>query len=527
MSNIDLPIADEVVFLRDQRPRGKVRGLEEVALISEQLRRSGKRVVHCHGTFDLLHLGHVRHLEAASLLGDCLIVTITADSFVNKGPGRPVFDSEARAEMLASLQFVDWVVINEAADAVNAISRLHPDVYVKGHDYQDQESDITGKIVLERETVEGHGGVIHFTDEVTFSSTELINQHFNVFEPHVRQHLDTLRDNGGMEALSALIDSVKDYRVLLVGDAIIDEYHYVVPMGKTPKENVIATRYEGSEVFAGGVFAAANHIASFCKEVEVITCMGDGGDYADLVGASLLPNVRLTSVERAGAPTTVKRRFVDPSRIGKLFEIYMIDDDPLPYHLQLQVDKTIAERVGDFDLVVVTDFGHGLLAPSSIDILTGKGPRFLAVNAQSNTANYGYNLITKYRRADYICIDAPEARLATSDRFSRVPELASRLADRYVDCPRLVITHGRNGCVTYERGSPSHTIPAFARKVVDTIGAGDAFFVVTAPLAAAGGSMHQVGFIGNVAGALKVAIVGHRSPVDKASLIKSITGLLK
>jgi rfaE bifunctional protein nucleotidyltransferase chain/domain len=527
MSNVDLPIADDSLYLRDRRPRGKIRSLDEVAVISEQLRRTGKRVVQCHGTFDLLHLGHVRHLQAASLLGDCLIVTVTADAFVNKGPGRPVFDSEARAEMLASLQFVDWVVINDAADGVNAITQLQPTVYVKGQDYEHQEGDVTGKIVLEREAVEEHGGSICFTDEVTFSSTELINQHLNIFEPHVRQHLDSLRDNGGLEALISLVASVSEYRVLLIGDAIIDEYHYVEPMGKTPKENVIATKYEGSEVFAGGVFAAANHIASFCKEVEVITCLGDGGDHSDLVQGSLQPNVRLTAFERTGAPTTVKRRFVDSSRVGKLFEIYMIDDEPLPDHLQQKINSTIAERAGQFDLVVVTDFGHGMLAPSSVDILTGTGPRFLAVNTQTNTGNYGYNLITKYRRADYVCIDAPEARLATGDRFSPVPELASRLANRYVECPRLIITQGRGGCVTYEQGSASHTIPAFARRVVDTIGAGDAFFVVTAPLVAAGGSMHQIGFIGNVVGALKVQIIGHRRPVDKPSLIKSITGLLK
>lgn len=527
MSSLDLPVDDAPVIINDCRPRGKIRSLTEVAQISERLRLSGKRVVQCHGTFDLLHLGHVRHLEAAKLLGDCLIVTVTADAFVNKGPGRPVFDSEARAEMLASLQFVDWVVINDSADAINSITRLHPDVYVKGQDYQHIESDVTGKIVLERAAVEAHGGSIHFTEEVTFSSTELINQHFNVFEPQVRQHLDALRDNGGLEAVLSLVDSVSDYRVLLIGDAIIDEYHYVEPMGKTPKENVLAARYQGSEVFAGGVFAAANHIASFCKEVEVITCLGDGGDYADVVHASLQPNVKLTAFERTAAPTTVKRRFVDPSRVGKLFETYIIDDEPLPSTLQQTVDRAIAASAGDFDLVVVTDFGHGLLGPSSVDILTGNAPRFLAVNTQSNTANYGYNLITKYRRADYICIDAPEARLATGDRFSAVPELASRLAERHVDCPRLIITHGREGCVTYERGASSHTIPAFARRVVDTIGAGDAFFVVTAPLAAVGGSMHQVGFIGNVVGALKVEIVGHRKPVDKPSLIKSITGLLK
>lgn len=526
-SNVDLPVADDSLFLGDRRPRGKIRTLDETALISDQLRRSGKRVVLCHGTFDLLHLGHVRHLEAASLLGDYLIVSVTADSFVNKGPGRPVFDGEGRAEMLASLQFVDWVVINDAADATGVIRRLRPDVYAKGQDYQHPEGDVTGKIILERQAVEEHGGSIHFTDEVTFSSSELINQHLNVFEPHVRQHLDALRHNGGLDKLLSLIESVSDYRVLLVGDAIIDEYHYVVPMGKTPKENVIATRYQDFEAFAGGVFAAANHIASFCKEVEVVTCLGDNDNYADLIGANLHRNVTLTAFQRAGAPTTVKRRFIDPSRVGKLFETYMINDEPLPHDLQQMVDRSIAERVRDFDLVVVTDFGHGLLSPSSIDILTGDGPRFLAVNTQTNTANYGFNLITKYRRADYVCIDAPEARLAVHDRFSAVSDLASQLVSHHVDCSRLIITHGQNGCVTYETGGVSHTIPAFARRVVDTIGAGDAFFVVTAPLVAAGGSMHEVGFIGNVVGALKVQIIGHRESIDKTSLVKGITGLLK
>src|SRR5438874_1971503 len=83
--------------------------------------------------------------------------------------------------------------------------------------------------------VEAHGGRIHFTDEVTFSSSELINRHVNVFEPHIREHLDTLRQNGGLDELCGLIESVANYRVLIVGDAIIDEYQYVLPMHKTPK----------------------------------------------------------------------------------------------------------------------------------------------------------------------------------------------------------------------------------------------------------------------------------------------------
>jgi len=255
-------------------PRDKIRSVEDVASIALQLRNAGRTVVQAHGTFDLLHAGHVRHLEAARKLGDVLVVTVTADRFVNKGPGRPVFPEDLRAEMLAALEYVGWVAINSSPDAVSAIGSIQPDVYVKGQDYENPEGDITGKINLEREVVEAGGGRIHFTDEIVFSSTALINRHFNVYEPLVREHLDTLRSDGGLAEMLQLLDKVKDYHVLLVGEAIIDEYQYVLPIGKPPKESIIAARYQHDEVFAGGVFAAANHVASFCRQVDVVTCLG-------------------------------------------------------------------------------------------------------------------------------------------------------------------------------------------------------------------------------------------------------------
>src|ERR1700761_5001917 len=237
----------ESQFQPPTNPRDKVRTLNEVAAAVDQLRHAGRVLVQAHGTFDFLHLGHVRHLEAARKLGDALVVTVTADRFVNKGPGRPVFNAELRAEMLATLEYVDWVAVNDAPDAVSAIERIRPSIYIKGQDYQNPDGDITGKITLERDAVEAHGGRIHFTDEVTFSSPELITRHLNVFEPHIREHLDALRENGALEEICDLIDSVADYRVLIVGDAIIDEYQYVFPMHKSPKENMIATRYQDRE----------------------------------------------------------------------------------------------------------------------------------------------------------------------------------------------------------------------------------------------------------------------------------------
>jgi rfaE bifunctional protein nucleotidyltransferase chain/domain len=508
------------------RARSKILTVSEVAAVTASLRRDNVTVVQAHGTFDLLHLGHVRHLEAARALGDVLVVTITADRFVNKGPSRPAFTEALRAEMLAALYFVDYVAIAEAPDAISAIEAIRPSIYAKGQDYQNPEGDVTGKITLERQTVEALGGRIHFTDEVTFSSTELINRHLNLFEPHVREHLSDLREDGGLTTILELIERIKDYRVVLVGDAIIDEYEYVLPMGKPPKEHIIATRYQDNEIFAGGVFAAANHVASFCAHVDVITCIGAYNTHEELIRKSLKPNVRLHLLRRPNAPTTLKRRFVDPSSIRKLFEVYHMNDEPLTGDLERELDVHVSKLCPKANVVIATDFGHGLIGPKIVQRLTQLSP-FLAVNTQSNSANMGYNFVTRYPRADYICIDAPEARLALGDRLSTIGDIAHHLSERIVGCPKFVVTQGKYGCVTYERGGAVHTIPAVARRIVDTVGAGDAFFAVTSPLVAAGARMDIVGFVGNVVGALKVEIVGHRNSIDKASLIKGVTGLLK
>src|ERR1700761_5489971 len=115
-----------------ERPRNTIEAkllrVPDAAVRARKLRQKGKTVVQCHGTFDLLHLGHVRHLEAARALGDVLIVTLTADRFVNKGPGRPVFAETLRAEMLAAIEFVNYVGIAEAPDAVGAIESIRPNI---------------------------------------------------------------------------------------------------------------------------------------------------------------------------------------------------------------------------------------------------------------------------------------------------------------------------------------------------------------------------------------------------------------
>ncbi len=247
----------------------------------------------------------------------------------------------------------------------------------------------------------------------------------------------------------ALIEQVRDYRVVLVGDTIIDEYQYVRPMGKAAKENIIASLSTGSEIFAGGVIAAANHVASFCREVEVVTALGTLDSHEELVRKSLMPNVKLTAVERPDAPTTRKCRFVDPSYTRKLFEVYFHNEAPFDAATEAKVASTVAAAAATADVVIASDFGHGLISRPIVSVLAESAP-FLAVNAQTNAGNQGFNLITKYQRPHYVCLDAPEARLAMTDKNSDIMEIAQNTLPARLDCRKIMITHGQHGCVAFD-----------------------------------------------------------------------------
>lgn len=506
--------------------RDRIKSVAELAEISRRARAEGKTVVLAHGVFDLLHLGHVRHLEAARRLGDVLIVTVTADSFVKKGPGRPVFPQMIRAEMLAALDYVDWTGVNIAATAEPLLEAIQPDVYAKGQDYADTDDDVTGMIDHEREIAEKYGGRLVFTDEVTFSSSGLINEFFDIHDPEARAFLDDLRRDGGAERTLELIDRLANLRVLMIGETIVDEYDYVEAIGKSAKENIIATLYNDREVFAGGVIAAANHAAGFCREVEVVTYLGESESQERLIREYLQPNITLTPYVQDQRPTVRKRRFVEKNTLRKLFEVYYMDDSPLDEALGADIAEYVAGRCGEFDVVVICDFGHGMMVPPIIRVLEEQA-NFLAVNAQANAGNLGYNLVTKYKRADYLCVDEGEARLAVHDKTQSLEAIVTNDLPASTHCGRIAVTLGARGCLCWDEESGLTSVPAFAHTPVDTIGAGDAFLAVTSPLYAVGGKAREVGFIGNVVGGIKTGVVGHRQSVDMGTVKNTIVSLLK
>lgn len=504
--------------------RTKIYSLTELEEVLEQRRHDGQRIVLCHGVFDLMHPGHVLHLKAARQHGDILVVTVTPDHFVNKGPGRPVFTQRLRLETLAAFETVDFVALNEWPTAVETIRRLKPDVYAKGRDYADPSQDLTGKIVEEEEAVRSVGGRILFTDEETFSSSNLINRLFSTLPTPTEMYLRDFRKRHAPPEVIDALQNLTDLRVLVIGEAIVDEYCYCVPLGKAPKETIIATRFASEEKFAGGVLAVANHVAGFCSKVTLVTCLGLDDAKNQFMRSKLRPNAEMHVVTTSDRPTITKRRYVDSTFLTKLFEIQLLEDLPVPVTVEREILDILADQLGRHDLVIVGDFGHGMLT-EGVRALLCSSAKFLAVNTQTNSANLGFNAVTKYQRADYVCVHEGELRLALRTQYGDVHKLGATLRSE-VNARSLMVTRGPNGSVLLGDDGAVHETPALSRRVVDRTGAGDAFFAITAPCVYKGYAPDVIGFVGNCVGALAVEIVCNREPIEPSALKKFVSHLL-
>jgi rfaE bifunctional protein nucleotidyltransferase chain/domain len=507
------------------RYKKKIKPLNELAELLSSLRSENNKIVHCHGVFDLLHVGHIRYLERAKKMGDTLVVTVTQDHHVNKGPNRPAFTEQLRAESLAALVCVDYVAVNQWPTAVEVIKLLKPDFYVKGSDYKDSKDDITGKITDEAGVVQSIGGEIRFTEDITFSSSHLINSIIPSFDEETNRYLHDFRRKYSSDDILNQIENLRDLKVLVLGETIIDEYVYCESMGKSGKESVLAMKYLSKERHAGGILAIANHLSDFCDEVTVLSYLGEKKSEEDFVRNQLAANIEPIFVYKAESPTITKRRFLDSYSLTKLLGVYDLNGEPLNGDEESILCGILKERLQEFDVVIVADYDHGLITPKIIDTLTNGTP-FLAVNTQINAANIGFHTISKYDHSDYICIHEGEIRLDQRSRKGDLEDLVRDLSAR-MNSPSVMITRGNNGSLFYRKDEGFTSCPAFAVKIVDRIGAGDAVLALTSLMAANKAPSDVINFVGNLVGADAVSIVGNKRAIDRMKLLKSITSLMK
>jgi len=508
----------------------KIKSLEELSDIVSTLKSQSKKIVHCHGVFDLVHFGHIQHFLAAKQQGDVLIVTITPDRFIQKGPGRPFFNQEIRLKHLASIQYIDFVALNQWPTAVETIKLLKPNIYAKGKEVLDNK-DVDkldfhhikpiSNLQAEIEALKSIGGEIYLTDEITFSSSRIINQITTSMPEESKNFLQDFKNNFGIEQILETIESLKNINVLVIGDSMLDEYIYSESMEKSAKEPIVSYTFGSSEIYLGGAFAVANHLSNFVDNICLVTCSGK--THQDLIDSSLGKNIE-KKIFIQDFPTMIRKTYLDNYNHSKIFEIYNTEEFKITSDSEQKILNYLQNNIQNFDMILILDFGHGMLSPNILDYLY-KSNKFIAINCQLTAGNMGYNFITKYRRADFVSLDERELRLPFQNKTSNIEVSITRLS-HHLNLDKINITLGKRGSIYYERGN-YFCAPSFTKDPVDTMGAGEAVFSITSLLAYKNSYPHLLPFLGNSVGALAVKITGNQKPIEKSELKKFVAYILK
>jgi cytidyltransferase-like protein len=482
------------------RQRDKIIPFDELPRL--RARVAGQKIVLCHGAFDLVHIGHLIHFEEAKAAGDLLVVTITGDRHITKKRS-VTFTEDHRARQVAALEIVDYVAIVQEPTALSAIEALHPDVYIKGPEYADLMLDKSRSIYHEMQILERYGGRIQFTSGETFSSTKL--SHFLLASPEASQANPLLRNERVMfrdvasfgfklEQLKEFLARAAMLRVAVIGETIVDEWVDVTLTNLSTQSRCVAGLETGRVKQIGGAGIIALHLANFVKQVH---CVTNG------LTAALPSNIEVTNL---AAGELVETRFVDRDTGHPVFKSKSRD---LP-----EIAPDGIPDLDDYDLVLIADYGHGLLDGTAVNKkIAARGRSVVAAMTQVNSSNYGYNLPIKYIGADYYSLNRTEAELCLHERQLPATELVERSA-RLLQADAVSVTDGAQGAyvkVEDER----FAMPSLSVSAIDTIGCGDAYFALSSVAIALGLPACITALVGSIGAAAMTQRRCNESPVTE------------
>ena len=505
--------------------KNKILSLKKIKKTVSELKKKKVKIGLCHGVFDLLHYGHISHFKSAKKNCDYLIVSVTSDRFVNKGIGRPAFSQKIRMNSISALESVDKVLLSDFPSAEKILNLIKPNLYFKGSDYKNLKDDITNKIKKEINIIKRNGGNIFFTDEPTSSSSQLINKYFNSYDNQQNNFLNNLKRKYNIKGILKHSKKIKNFKALVIGETIIDEYSFSEVMGKSGKESYLAIKDIKTENHLGGAAAVAKHLSSFCKEVKLLSMIGEKKEHLNFIKKNL-GNIKSDFIFKENSPTIVKKRYIDNINKNKLIGVYKINDQILNEKQNKQLIKKYKKMVKTADLVIISDYGHGFVTKGLIKLIEKENKKTY-LNAQVNSANLGYHSILKYKKVHCLVINELELRHEMRDKVGDIVMLAKKLQKK-IDIKKIIITRGKFGAILIDKNSKKvFNCPAFTSTVVDKVGAGDTMLSILCLFINAKTEDELSLFLGNIAGSLSVKVMGNKEHLDKITFFKQIETILK
>ena len=493
----------------------KILSLDEARTRVRAAQTAGESVVLCHGCFDIVHPGHVRHLQHAASLGERLLVSITGDALVEKGTGRPLISQELRAENLAALDCVNWVVVNAQPTAVELLEHLRPDVYVKGQEYQE---NLDPRFEDEKRVVETYGGRLVFSSgDVVFSSTALIDAMELALDP-ARAQVRPLLEREGVdrEAVDALVGSFRGLRITVVGETIIDTYVMCDRPAVASEGPLMTLRPVECRKFDGGAAVIACHLAAMGARVRLITALPESRVTRALERRLAGRGIEVESLPSGGRPLEKQRYLVGTNKIMRL---ELGDPVTLDAAGQTRLVEAAVSAARETDALIIADYGQGLFSSTVMKRLCARVRPYTALLV-GDVSGRRSSLLAMLE-ADLLCPSEAELREALHDYDRGLSTVIWKLLHE-TRARGAIVTVGSQGAVAVAR-PPETTlapddwrtplrmdhVPALAGHAVDPLGCGDALLAAATLTRAAGGTPGVAAIVGSVAAAAEAQRLGN------------------
>ena len=472
------------------------------------------KVIMCHGVFDVVHPGHIRHLAFAKTKADILVASITCDKFVSKGKYRPHIPENLRAYSLSAFDMVDYVIIDNNETPLNNIEFIKPDLFAKGFEYS---NDLPLETQKEMEIIDAYGGEVIFSPgDIVYSSSKLLDNHL----PNIsNEKLISLMDHCKITT-NDLIDNInqfKNLKVHVIGDTIVDTYTRTTLVGGNIKTPTFSVLYGGHDDYLGGAGVVARHLSAAGAKVTFTSVIGKDklGEYVinDLKNADLESNLIIDE----NRPTTNQNAIIAEGY--RLLKVDTLDNSPINNKTLQKICDKIADI--DCDAVIFSDFRHGIFTKSSIQKLAKHIPKQTFKIADSQVASRWGN-ITEFMNFDLVTPNEREARFALADQDSNIGLLATNI-QKQTKCKNIILKLGSKG-LFFLNDNMYHSVDSLTSNVKDAVGAGDALLAYSSLMMLNRGSLAAACIVGAAAAALECEFDGN-IPITAESVIEKLTSI--
>lgn len=497
----------------------KIITLSKLTKITGKIPRK-KKIILCHGNFDVVHPGHVRHLTYAKSKADILVVSITADKFIQKGVYRPFVPQNLRALNIAAFQMVDYVIIDHNEKPIKTLSILKPDYFAKGFEYT--ASGLPPATKEESKIVENYGGEMIFTPgDIIYSSTKILS----LAKPKINNDKVIALMEGNKITFNSIknyLKKLENFKVHVVGDTIIDTYTKTNLIGGNTKTPTPSVLYQEEYNYIGGAGVVAKHLRAAGARVKFTTVLGDDEQKSFVLREMKKSKIKINAIIDKTRPTTKKNTVTAGGY--KLLKIDRVDNHPISEKILNKVKKFVGSE--KCDAIIFCDFRHGIFNKTSVPILISSIKKGIFKAADSQVATRWGN-ITEFKKFDLITPNEKEARFSLADQDSSISELTRQLASK-TNFKNLILKLGERGIFSVskvEKAEFSFSIPSLVSKLEDAIGAGDALLSYSTLSMLATKSLVISSIIGSIAAACECEVEGNiaiepKQILEKISLIE-------